>query len=239
MIRSALTVTIPVFLSLAAPAAAQKTFEGMVTYASRTPDGKSGMLRYYQLEGRTRQEFEAGGAVAVSITDASSGHLVVLIPERKQYMVMKLTGAGDPMTLMAEDLAGGGAGGGMGNPPDISKMKVTTTGLQEAIAGIQCGDYHFAAADPNDQTSADVCAATGMGFLGQGAVIPSTEALLNSGPDLAKLASQGFFPLKITMTNGVVRTSMEATVVDRKKPEPSLFVPPPGFSQISLGGENP
>src|SRR3989449_7741022 len=47
-------------------AAAQGSFEGLVVYKVSNADGKSGLMRYYQLGNRTRQEFEMNDVAAVS-----------------------------------------------------------------------------------------------------------------------------------------------------------------------------
>src|ERR1700688_1828471 len=183
----------------AGPVAAQGTFAGMVAYKILNPDGKTVVLRYYVRGTLSRQEFEAGGQMGAYIADATTGDMTMLMPQRKQYIVINLkTGAG-PMAQMAQGMAGGhGPGASMPKAPDLSKLKVTATGQHETIAGISCEVYHFASSDPNEHMTVDVCGAKGMGFLGhEAAMMPSTATLLSSGqPELVALAHDGFFPLK-------------------------------------------
>ena len=219
----------------AVPAAAQGTFEGMVTYKMQTQAGKPGTLRYYESGGRTRQEFESGGQVMASIMDQATGDMTVLMSPRKQYLVINLKSSIGPMAQMAQGMAGG-PGGGMRKTPDLSKLSVTATG-HETVAGIACDDYHFAGTDPSDHSTVDVCGARGMGFLGQGYMMPSTATLLGPGhPELASLAHDGFFPLKVKVTNGDRVTTLEATAVSRDKPDASLFAPPSDYTKMSLPG---
>ncbi|HXQ30184.1 MAG TPA: DUF4412 domain-containing protein, partial [Gemmatimonadales bacterium] len=132
----------------------------------------------------------------------------------------------------------GGAGGGTHKAPDLSKLKVTGPGAHETIAGMGCDDYHFESTDPSDKTSVDVCGAKGMGFLGaEGTMIPSTAALMSSGhPELAGLAHDGFFPLKVKVLNGDKVTTMEATALSRDKPDASLFAPPADYTKFPIPG---
>ena len=219
----------------AIPAAAQGTFEGVVTYNMQTQEGKNGTLRYYESGGRTRQEFATGAQMMASITDHATGDMTLLLPARKQYMVINLKSAMGPMAQMAQGMAGGPGAGGR-KAPDLSKLRVTATG-HETVAGVECDDYHFAGTDPSDHQTVDVCGAKGMGFLGQGYMMPSTATLLGSGhPELASLAHDGFFPLKVKVTNGDRVTTLEATAVSRDKPDASLFAPPADYSKLSLPG---
>src|SRR5437879_2294328 len=75
----------------APPAAvAQGSFDGLVVYKVSDADGKSGLMRYYQLGTRTRQEFEMNGVAAVSIFDGTTGDILTLMPQHKQYLVMNM-----------------------------------------------------------------------------------------------------------------------------------------------------
>jgi hypothetical protein len=222
----------------ALPAPAQGTFEGMVTYNFTSRNGRVGVMRYYELGGRTRQEFESQGHTGASIIDPTTGNMTILMPAQKKYMVINMK-AGGPMAQMMKGMAGGGGpGGGKGNAPDLSRLKVTATGQHEVIAGIPCDDYHFTSTGASENQSVDICGAKGMGFLGaEGAMIPSTETLMSSGqPELAALAHDGFFPLKVKVSNGGDVSTMEATAVSQAKPDASLFAPPSDYTQFSMPG---
>src|SRR5256886_15107596 len=78
-------------------AAAQGSFDGLVVYKVSDADGKSGLMRYYQLGTRTRQEFEMNGVAAVSIFDGTTGDILTLMPQHKQYLVMNMKQLGPHM----------------------------------------------------------------------------------------------------------------------------------------------
>src|SRR2546422_11730125 len=78
-------------------AAAQGSFEGLVVYKVSNADGKSGLMRYYQLGNRTRQEFEMNDVAAVSIFEGTTGDILTLMPQHKQYLVMNMKQLGPHM----------------------------------------------------------------------------------------------------------------------------------------------
>ncbi len=214
-------------------AAAQGTFAGMVTYKVTSPEGKTGVLRYYQLGARLRQEVEADGQNMATITDGTTGDMISLIPQRKQYFVMNLRQAAGALGAMG--------GGKQKEAPDFSKLKVTATGRRDTIAGIACEHFLFESTEAKDHPPMDICGATGMGFMGSGgqgaSLMPSTAALLNAtNPELARLARQGFFPLKLTMAEkqGGKQMVLEATAVDRHRPDAALFAPPPDYTKFTM-----
>jgi hypothetical protein len=135
----------------------------------------------------------------------------------------------------------GGRGKGSGEAPDFSKMKVTATGQHETIAGIGCDHYLFQNTEKKDAKPMDICGATGLGFMGMAgeasSMMPSTIALLRSqNPDLARLARQGFFPLKMTFPSEHGVAVWEVVSLDRRRPDPALFRPPAGYSQLTIPG---
>jgi len=237
MMRSTLACGALVAALLGPPAAgAQGSFEGLVVYKVSDAEGKSGLMRYYQLGNRTRQEFEMNGVAAVSIFDGTTGDIITLVPQQKQYLVMNMKQLGQKMGDMAQALQGQKRATG-----DLSKMKVTATGKSETIAGISCAHYLFASTDEGGRGPVDVCGATGMGFMGVGdqasSAMPSTAGLLHSSnPELARIARGGFFPLKITTPEGAGGRSavFEATQVDRHRPDAALFQPPAGYTKLTL-----
>ena len=87
----------------------------------------------------------------------------------------------------------------------------------------------------------DLCGAPGMGFMGMagqaGSMMPSTIALLSSqNPDLARLARQGFFPLKMTFPGENGDGVWTVTSIDRRRPEAALFQPPADYSELKIPG---
>jgi hypothetical protein len=132
----------------------------------------------------------------------------------------------------------GGAGGGQA--PDFSKMKVTATGQHETIAGLSCEHYLFERADSaKAKDKVDICGAPGMGFMGlagqEGSMMPATAALMRSqNPALAKLAHQGFFPLKMNIMGEHGTAAWAVTQVNRSRPDATLFQPPTGYTELKI-----
>lgn len=220
--------------------AAQGAFEGMVVGTMSLPDGKVAPFRYYQLGSRTRQEYSMEGHSVAMILDGTTGDMTSIMPEQKKYMVINLRSASGPMRQMVEAM-----GGRRGNKAaDFSKMKVTPTGRRETIAGIACEHYLFENTEDQDHTQLDICGATGLGFMGMAgqtsSMMPSTVALLRAqNPELARLARQGFFPLKMIIPDrqhpdkALVWT---VTQINRRRPDVALFQPPAGYTKIELPG---
>jgi hypothetical protein len=211
-----------------APAAAQGTFEGLVIGKMTAPDGKVAPFRYYQLGSRIRQEYTIEEHTMSMIYDGTTGDMLTIIPQQKKYMVMNLR----QMSGAARQMAGAEA-------PDFSKMKLTATGQHETIAGIGCDHYLFQNTEDKDHKPMDICGAPGLGFMGMageaGSMMPSTIALLRShNPDLARLARQGFFPLKMTFSSERGPGVWEVVSLDRRRPDPALFQPPAGYTQLTI-----
>ncbi len=229
-------------LAVPPPAAAQGTFEGLVVGTFSMPDGKTAPFRYYQLGSRIRQEYTIEEHTMSTIYDGTTGDMISIIPQQKKYMVMNLRQMSGAARQMADAMGGGGRGGsGRGESHDFSKMKVTPTGQHETIAGIGCDHYLFQNTEDKDQKAMDICGATGLGFMGMagesGSMMPSTIALLRSqNPELAKLARQGFFPLKMTITGHDGTVVWTVTQLDPTRPDASLFRPPAGYTQLTIPG---
>ena len=222
-------------LSVPGRVRAQGTFEGMVAGTMSLADGKSMPFRYYQLGSRTRQEYSFDGHGGAMIFDGTTGDMISIMPEQKKYMVMNLRTASGPMRKLG-DAMGGGRGG---KAPDFSKMKVTATGRRETIAGISCEHYLFANTEEPDAKPMDMCGATGMGFMGMageaGSMMPSTIALLRSqNPDLARIARQGFFPLKMIFSGPHGDAVWTVVSIDRHRPDAALFQPPAGYTEMVI-----
>lgn len=218
------SLAIALTLLLAASAQAQGRFEGTVNYRMTTPGGRTMDVTMSQRGTKLRQDAQpAPGQTMASIVDSETGEMTMLMPDQKAYMTMNMKGM---------------PGGAPGQPPpvaDASQVKVTPTGKKETIAGIACEGY---AIENKDGSKVDICAARGMGFLGSlGGTVGMSPAGdvkgLAGNPGLARLAKDGFFPLRIVARNPQGQTmTMEATKVDRKAPDASLFKPPAGYRKV-------
>jgi hypothetical protein len=234
----ALTVLAAAALSVPAGARAQGTFEGMVAGTMSLADGKVAPFRYYQRGSRVRQEYSFEGHTGAMIFDGATGDMISIMPEQKKYMVINLRTASGPMRQLGDAMSGGRGGS---KTPDFSKMKVTATGQRETIAGVSCEHYLFQSTEDAAKPPIDICGAKGLGFMGLAgqstSMMPSTAALLRSqNPELARLARQGFFPLKMTFRDHEGQKPMVWTVtqIDRHRPDAALFAPPAGYTKFEM-----
>jgi hypothetical protein len=63
------------------------------------------------------------------------------------------------------------------------------------------------------------------------------RALAARHPEYARLVRDGFFPLRVSVIeNGAPRTLMEATSIERKSLDASLFEIPAGFTETRMPG---
>ena len=206
---------------------AQGTFEGMVAYRINQPGGGTSEMRYFQKGERIRHEMQAGPQTTATIFNGATGESMMLIPARKQYMVMNVNEMSKQM--------GPAAAARSGAQTDFSRMSVRSTGRRETIAGVVCEHVIFS---DSRGGSTDICGASGMGFMGAGKGMgsgPSTASLMGSkNPQMVALTRRGFFPLKMTMTGPNGSLTWVVTKVDRRRLDDSLFGPPAGYTKFAM-----
>lgn len=202
-----------VALAAAAPAAAQGSWQGIVTYSGLDKD--SGQMIYYQGAGVARIEMVEGGEHNAVIIDPAHSTSTMIMPSRRMYMV-------NSDSHMADEAK-----------KSLAKLKLTNTGHTEVIAGHTCTDYH--AVDTESGEQSDACIATDMGtfvMLQQGA--PGGEQSI-----WQRLFSSkgGFFPLKVVSYDKGGKSSdvMVATKIEAKSIDPSMFQPPAGYTKMDMG----
>jgi hypothetical protein len=227
-----------------APAAASSfggDFEGVITMKMET-EVQKGMEMTYFLKGKhTRIETNVPSAPeshAVMLWDLEGGKITTLMPSRKMYMTMDLKEAAEGMKEAAKQMKKSG-----GEEEDTKFPKLTETGTQETIAGYTC--EHWLMGDKQDL---DMCVAKGLGYFGAGgqggglgslkslAFSPKLLAEAAAHPEWVKLLEGGAFPLKITaLEDGKVKMNMEATRIERKSLDDSLFAVPPDYKELNTG----
>jgi hypothetical protein len=142
-------------------------------------------------------------------------------------------GLGGLLGMGGKKDTGAGAGGAAAMP------KVTATGRKETIAGHECEYYVM-----GDKAETEVCSAKGLGMfmmgqspMGGGPASLAALAAMSTNPDAVKLFADGFFPLKVVnVKGGKNEVVMEATRVEKKTLEASLFVPPPDYTEMKMPG---
>jgi hypothetical protein len=211
----------------AAPALAQG-FEGAVTYHMNPEHPMDMTMSIKGDKIRSDMSGMPGGQQMFMLMDLTALTMTTVMPDHKMYMTMDMKG----MQAMQH-------GDKPQHPP-----KITATGQKETLAGRSCDDYQITS---DDGKTVEICAAKGMGnFMapqggpmgGRGGQSPLASLnWLRENPEWAKLAADGFFPLKVSNVEGGKKSVvMEATKVEQKSLDASLFQVPAGFSEMKMGG---
>lgn len=215
-------------LAAGSTAHAQAAFEGVVKFKVGQATDAGEMTQMYKGT-KVRMEFAgAKGQGAAMIMDVGGRSMLVLMPQQKMYMVMDMEKMAESMKKMP-GAAGARATGTPGAVP-----KITDTGKSDTIAGHTC-EYYLV----GDTQQAEVCAAKGLGTFGMGQspmgrMSTGAMAMLAANP---KLWKDGFFPLKVvSLDKGQRQTVLEATLVEKKTLDASLFVPPPDYKEMKMPG---
>jgi len=224
------TVIFAASLAVAQPAG----FEGVVAYKMTGKGAATEMTQMYKGT-KSRTEVSSGGQSTAMIMDGAAGTMTILMPPQKQYMVMDMKKMGQGLGgLLGKGSKDAGSGATPGSIP-----KITATGRKETIAGHECEYYVM-----GDKGEMEVCSAKGLGMfmMGQspmGGALSSMASLaaLATNSDAAKLFADGFFPLKVVNTeHGKKEVVLEATRVEKKPLEASLFAPPPDYKEMKMPG---
>jgi len=167
----------------------------------------------------------------------TTGVMTVLMPQQKMYMVMDMRKTGQALAGLPFGRGKKDTGARAGAP--AAMPRITATGRKETIAGHECEYYVM-----GEKGDAEVCSAKGLGMfmmgqspMGGGSSSMAALAALGTNSDAVKLFSDGFFPLKMVHTEGGKReVVMEATRVEKKTLDASLFVPPPDYKEMKMPG---
>jgi len=211
-------------------------FEGMIAMKMEAEDQKGAEMTYF-LKGRhTRIETKVANlpeGSAVMLWDLEGGKITTLMPSRKMYMTMDMKAAAENLKEMKRSQG----------KEEAEFPKLTPTGKQETIAGYTC--EHWLMGEKQD---IDMCVAKGLGYFGMGgqsggglgslknlAFSPKLLAEAAAHPEWVKFLEGGAFPLKLTaMEDGKVKMTMEATKVEKKGLDDSLFSVPPDYKEFSM-----
>jgi Domain of unknown function (DUF4412) len=210
-------------LALFTVSAQAQGFEGAVTYQMHG-EGEHPMTMNIKGD-KIRIDMQEARMTGYMIMDMGGQTMTTVIPDRKMYMTMDMK----QMRAMTMD-----------KTKKVTPPKIRATGQSETIAGHTCQDYVFSSDDGDE---VEVCGAKGMGNfmapqgpMGGGHSPFASIELAHQSPEWAKLASDGFFPLKVTnLQNGKHEVVMEATKVEPQSLDASMFQVPPGFNEMKMG----
>ena len=121
--------------------------------------------------------------------------------------------------------------------------KLTATGKTETIAGYTCEHWLM-----GEEQDVDMCVAKGLGYFGMGGqssggmgswknlvFSPKMLAEAAAHPEWVKFLNGGAFPLKLSvMQDGKATMTMEATRIEKKSLDDSLFVIPTDYKAINM-----
>ena len=218
-------------------------FEGIIAMSMNSGSERGAEMTYFLKGQHTRIETKVPSSPegsAVMLLDVQGAKMTTLIPSRKMYMTMDMKEAAAGMKGAASEMKESSA-----NADEKKFPKLTSTGQEETIAGYPC--QHWLMGDKQD---IDMCVAKGLGYFGMGGqssgsfkdlmFSPKMLAAAAEHPEWVKFLEGGAFPLKMTSTeNGQVKMTMEATRIERKSLEDSLFVVPPDYKEFNLNNMTP
>jgi hypothetical protein len=229
-IRSSL---LPLMTVIALPltAAAQKPFEGSVTY--RVQAAGQAMTMTHHVKGEdVRMDMETMGQSVSVITDLNASRQIMVMHGMRQYM-----DAGAMQRRMGSMRGGAGAATDAG--VSIADLNITATGRKDRIAGHDCEYYSFTSSG----SQVEICAAKGLGWYFAPAGTPGGRGAGQPIPGLSNaqraqwqsIYADGFFPLKIS-TGNAGELTMEVTEITRRTLDSSMFQLPAGYTEMRIGG---
>lgn len=230
--RSIRTV-LPLIAALALPsaAAAQRPFEGAVTYAMRSGAGETMTMVHFVKGDDIRVDMNAGGMAMSMLTNMSGSRQIMVMHPQRQWM--------DAAAMQAR-MGGGQAAAAAARPADL---RIRATGRKSTVAGHECEHFIFTSSG----SEVDVCAARGLGwYFGlpaggpqgnrRGGNAPAVPGLSNAQlAEWRRLHAQGFFPLKMTVS-GAQPVTITVTKIERKTLDPAVFRTPAGYTEMRMGG---
>lgn len=195
--------------------ASAKSFEGIVHYklTSRGHD----MTNTYAIKGdQLRMEMSTGKNEMIGLYSASTGEVAMLMPAQNMYMTF---GGMDKMVEKATETDG----------------TLEKTGRSETIAGYSCDEYIV----KDDKQTYEIWCTKGLGRY-----VSFSDVQRSRGKNpvwVTLLLEKELFPLRTIVKDrrGKVRSSMEATLVEPKQLDASLFEIPEGYKKFempNLGG---
>lgn len=211
-------------------------FEGTIAMKMQTQDQTAAEMIYFLKGNHTRIETKLPNlpeGSAVMLWDLEGGKIVTLVPSRKIYMTMNMKAAAEDIKEMKKSHG----------QEDAEFPKLTPTGKQETIAGYTCEHWLM-----GEDQEIDMCVAKGLGYFGMGgqsggglaslknlAFSPKMLAAAASHPEWVQFLNGGAFPLKLSaVKDGKVAMTMEATRIEKKPLDDSLFVIPADYNEFSM-----
>ncbi len=219
--------------------AAQTGFNGVITFISHKSDGTQSTF-VQTTKGRKVRFDGFGGQEGTMIIDGDAKVMMIVQPEKKQYMTISEEDAKQMQAMMAPMMEKMKAKG-MKNPhADAGKYHFEKTGRTEVVAGTRCEVWHGTYADADSTEEGEACMATGVGFalaeLTYGnPMMQRGQAGWERFEQYRELTEGNKGLLKGTrIRDGKPSTDIEATKIERKLVDDGAFKPPAGFKEVRL-----
>lgn len=201
------------------------TFEGKIDMTITTGSGQSQTIAYEVRGEQVRINVAAGnGQGASMIMDLQKEQMLIMIPQRKMYLVRPLPAMGP------------GAASGPGNTqPTTSSQSpdLVQTGEKTTLLGYPCTKYTVSQNGATTEVWVTDALGNFVGFGGMG------RGQRGGGAPSAweqALIGKGFFPLKVSGTDSQGHSfQMVVTSVQKGALPDSDFSPPAGYQEFNMG----
>jgi hypothetical protein len=244
--RLALAAASCAVLAEPSPAAAQTGFEGTVTFAQHSTDGKQSTMiqtskgRKLRIEGLGDHGDGKGGA---AILDGDAKSMTMIMPEEKKYMTItqedaqRMAAMMKPMQDKMKQMHSQKAADA---EEDKAKVDFAKTGRTETVAGVRCEVWHGTTVRRGKTQEGDACLADGVGFsfFDMMAANPMMQgkAMGSEFEQYRKAVGPGKGILKITtIKDGKPLVELEATKIDRRHVSDDEFKAPAGYTEVKMG----
>jgi hypothetical protein len=218
-------------------AVAQTGFNGVITFTNYQSGGKPSTL-VQTTKGQKVRLDQMGGQQGSMIVDGDAKVMMMVDPEKKQYITMTDEDMKQAQAMMGPAMGKATDTNGHANP---GKYNFSNTGRTETVAGVPCQVWRGVYTDQGKREEGEACVASGVGF---------ALAELTFANPMAHRAGAGYEQfeqyrqlvggnkgiLKITkIADGKSVPQMEATKIERKVVSDDAFRPPAGYTEVKMG----
>jgi len=208
-------------------------FEGVIHMKSTVGGGaedRMGESDWYikgdnvRTERRARSTDGSTGPRGGMIFNAETKKGYVIMPERKMYMELSETS----FEKTAEHLK------------DM-KYEIVRTGKTDTVAGYQC-DIFQTKSKETGKIQSEACAAKGLANMGAFMGLNRSSAVSGDfSKEVRQIIKEGYFLLRMVRKDddGSEKMRMEATSVEKKKLDNSLFMPPAEYTKLDMDAMRP
>ena len=205
-------------------------FEGVIHMKSTfggSAEGRTGESDWYikgdnirtERRGKSTDTASTGSMGGGMIFNADTKKGYVIMPERKMYMELSESS----FENTAEHLK------------DM-KYEIIRTGKTDTVAGYQC-DIFQTKSKETGKIRGEACAAKGLANMGAFMGLNRSSAVSGDfSKEVRQIIKEGYFLLRMVRKDddGLEKMRMEATSVEKKKLDNSLFVPPADYTKFDI-----